>query len=384
MTMRFLESSRICRCLGAVAGLALVAAPVAGVAAEDTPLGAEMTGSTELEDDAGWIEARLLTGIVAKQAAREIIADIGIDYTSLAMVVLPVPKDSEDSTSMVGGRGWDVIDAADRVPVVADMVKVRDRVDGFDRQYDSIAAAAGQACKKSDFTPMFESGNKGFDAIAGAITGSLNAATPILSLLKQDFVYQGLDTHVRDGMLVTAIRSEYVAQRAIKAKTAGAAAASGPRNFAETVEMLSAKLAQPVAVEGCAKSDPYEEQRVALVTGFEGFLGQLEQPGSSGEGTLLAEAEAQLARYGLRPATLVLAIEADGASLVKRSNLTTMFGAESTTISSGVVVSYEFYESGSAGIASLKAAGVLSCMSGAVGIRKLHKAGKLKDRAVCY
>jgi len=99
---------------------------------------------------------------------------------------------------------------------------------------------------------------------------------------------------------------------------------------------------------------------------------------------LLGAAEDQLRRFGPRPATLVLAIDADGASLVKRSNLVTMFGAESTTVSSGIVVSYEFYEPQSGGIGALKAAGVLSCVSGAVGIRAMHTAGKIRDRATCY
>lgn len=70
--------------------------------------------------------------------------------------------------------------------------------------------------------------------------------------------------------------------------------------------------------------------------------------------------------------------------MVKRTNIGTMFGAETTTISSGIVVSYEFYEPQSGGIGSLKAAGVLSCVSGAVGIRAMHTADKIRNRATCY
>ena len=80
-----------------------------------------------------------------------------------------------------------------------------------------------------------------------------------------------------------------------------------------------------------------EAGRAKLAAEFEGFLGELSGPGSQGSSSLIEAAEDQLRRYGPRPATLVLAIDADGASLVKRSNLGTMFGAESTTVSSGIV-----------------------------------------------
>lgn len=353
--------------------------PAAAVAEEAaTPLGATMTGETTLKDDAGKIEARLLTGVAAKQAARRIVDDIGTDFSSLTVVVLPVPKEAQDSPSVVGGAGWDVLQGTDQLPVVGDMVRVRDQLDRFGRRYAAIAAAGVRSCRSS---AQPDRGEKDVLGTIGSIITGLETATPLLNLFKQDFLYQPISTRVRDGMLVTAVRGEIAARR----KSAPAPAATGPQTFGEAIDALGSRMAALPAEARCGENDGgAETARAALANEFEGFLGELSEPGLVPGYSTFAAAEDQLRRYGPRPATLVLAIDADGASLVKRSNLGTMFGAESTTVSSGIVVSYEFYEPHSGGISSLKGAGVLSCVSGAVGVRAIHNARKIRSRATCY
>ena len=346
-----------------------------------TPLGASMTGLTKFEGkDVGRIEARLLTGVAVKQAARWIVDATGTDFSSLTMVVLPVPKEAQDSASTVGGMGWDVLQGADQLPVVADMVRVRDRLDRFAQRYAGIVATGTKACRAN---VQGELTDKGVIDQLGSINSVLGAATPLLNLFKQDFIYEGLNARVREGMLVTAVRGEIAARR--KPATAPAANAGGAETFRAALETLGDQLKALPPQASCGDADGgAEAERARLATEFEGFLGDLSGPGSQGSASLIDAAEDQLRRFGPRPATLVLAIDADGASLVRRSNLGTMFGAESTTVSSGIVVSYEFYEPQSGGIGSLKAAGVLSCVSGAVGIRAMHNADRIKTRATCY
>ncbi|MDP3906487.1 hypothetical protein [Novosphingobium sp.] len=365
--------------LAALAGLAAITLP-GRAAAQDgaTPLGATATGQTTFGADVGRIEARLLTGVVVKQAASRIVDAIGTDFSSLTMVVLPIPKEAQDSASTVGGMGWDVLQSADRLPVFDDMIRVREGLTRFSQRYDAIAAAGAKACRVN---VQGELTDKGVIDRLGSITSVLNAATPLLNLFKQDFVYQGLSTRVREGMLVTAVRGEIAARR----KPPVRAAAGGPQNLREAVAATQRQLAALPAAATCGESDGgAETARIALAGEFGAFLGELSGPGSQPGTSLIGAAEDQLRRFGPRPATLVLAIDADGASLVKRSNLVTMFGAESTTVSSGIVVSYEFYEPQSGGIGALKAAGVLSCVSGAVGIRAMHNADKIRTRAICY
>ena len=373
----------------AVLSVAVFALPGAGGAQDyeassrsgggGTPLGADMTGQTKFEgSDVGRIEARLLTGVAVKQAAQRIVDATGTDFSSLTMVVLPVPKEAQDSSSTVGGMGWDVLQGADQLPVVEDMVRVRDRLDRFGQSYAGIVAVGTKACRTA---VQGELTDKGVIDKLGSITNVLNAATPLLNLFKQDFVYQGLSTRVREGMLVTAVRGEIAARR----KPPVAAAFGGAQTFREVIDALGGQMAALPAQANCGDGDGGAEvERAKLAGEFESFLGELPGPGSQGASSLIAAAEDQLRRFGPRPATLVLAIDADGASLVKRSNLGTMFGAESTTVSSGIVVSYEFYEPQSGGIGSIKAAGVLSCVSGAVGIRAMHNANRINTRATCY
>ena len=366
----------------AVAALVAAVVPLPGRAAAQaggTPLGASASGQTVLGADVGRIEARLLTGVAVKQAARRIVDATGTDFSSLTMVVLPVPKEAQDSASTVGGMGWDVLQGADQLPVVEDMVRVRDRLGRFAGRYAGIVATGTKACRANVQGELIEKGE--IDSL-GSITNVLNAATPLLNLFKQDFVYQGLNTRVRDGMLVTAVRGEIAARR----KSAPASAVTGgAETLRAAIETLGDQLKALPPQASCGEGDGGAEAgRARLAAEFEGFLGELSGPGSQGSSSLIEAAEDQLRRYGPRPATLVLAIDADGASLVKRSNLGTMFGAESTTVSSGIVVSYEFYEPQSGGIGSLKAAGVLSCVSGAVGIRAMHTADKIRNRATCY
>lgn len=340
-----------------------------------TPLGATMTGQTTLAgSDVGRIEARLLTGVAVKQAARWIVDATGTDFSSLTMVVLPVPKEAQDSSSLVGGMGWDVLQGTDQLPVVQDMILVRDRMEGFRQRYAGIIAEGAKACRASVQAELSE---KGVIEQLGSITNVLSAASPLLSLFKQDFIYQGLSTRVREGMLVTAVRGEIAARR----KATVAPASGGARTFAEAIDDLGQRIASLPEQANCGNA---ETERAKLANGFEAFQSQLSGPASQGSASLIGAAEDQLRRFGPRPATLVLAIDADGASMVKRTNIGTIFGAESTTVSSGIVISYEFYEPQSGGIGSLKAAGVLSCVSGAVGIRAMHNADRINERATCY
>lgn len=378
----------------AALSVALLALPGAGGAQDyeasssrsgsgGTPLGASMKGETKFEKDddsnVGRIEAKLLAGVVVKQAARRIVDATGTDFSSLTMVVLPVPQEAENASSMVGGKGWDVLEGKDKLPVVVDMVRVRERLERFGQRYAGIVTAGTRACRAN---VQSELTNKGVIDQLNSITGVLNTATPLLNLFKQDFLYRGLDLRVRDGMLVAAVRGEIAARRkpAVPSTSAG-----GADTFREAIDTLGGQLAALPPQASCGESDGgAEAARAKLAAEFEGFLGELSGPASQGDTSLIAAAEDQLRRFGPRPAALVLAIDADGASLVKRSNLGTMFGAESTTVSSGIVVSYEFYEPQASGIGSLKAAGVLSCVSGAVGIRAMHNGDRIKNRATCY
>lgn len=372
---------RATRSMAALAMLALSTAAQPDLAAAQdtaTPLGAAMTGQTAHGADVGKIEAKLLTGVAVKQAASRIVDAIGTDFSSLTMVVLPIPKEAQDASSTVGGMGWDVLQGADQLPVVEDMVRVRETLTRFNQRYGAIAAAGAKACRAN---VQGELTDKGVIDQLGSITSVLNAATPLLNLFKQDFIYQGLSTRVREGMLVTAVRGEIAARR----KPPAPSAASGPQTLREAVEAARRQLAALPAEASCGDGDGgAETARTALADEFGAFAGDLSGPGSVPGTSLIGAAEDQLRRFGPRPATLVLAIDADGASLVKRSNLVTMFGAETTTVSSGIVVSYEFYEPQAGGVGSLKAAGVLSCMSGAVGIRAIHSARKIESRATCF
>lgn len=342
----------------------------------ETPLGATMSGQTTLEDSAGQIEAKLLSGLAVKEAASTIVDSIGTDFSNLTVVVLPVAKDAEDSSPVVGAAGWDVLQGVNQVPVVDDMVRVRDALDQFRQRYAVIARNGVRACRASDRQP-----EKGFESQLESITGVLQVATPLLNLFKQDFIYQGLRARVREGMLVTAVRGEIVARRT----GVSAVRPEGAATFREAVDMVGGQLQSLPEAARCGEQDGgAETARAALAGEFENFRSELSGAGSVDGMTRLAAAEDQLRRYGPRPATLVLAIDADGASMVQRKNIITMFGAETTTISSGLVVSYEFYEPQSGGLASLRAAGVLSCVSGAVGIRKIHKAKRIKSRANCF
>lgn len=373
------------RWMAVLAGLAATTITLpGGAAAQDTatPLGATMTGKTTLGNDAGKIEARLLTGVAVKQAARRIVDATGTDFSSLTMVVLPVPKDAQDSSAIVGGMGWDVLQGTDQLPVVEDMIRVRDALTQFSQRYGAIAAAGTRACRAN---VQGELTDKGVIDSLGSITSVLNAATPLLNLFKQDFIYQGLNARVREGMLVTAVRGEIAARR----KPPAAPATTGPQTLREAVDAAGRQLATLPAGAVCGAGDGKDDggaeaDRAALASKFDAFLADLSGPGSVAGTSLIGAAEDQLRRFGPRPATLVLAIDGDGASLIQRSNLITLFGAETTTVSSGVVVSYEFYEPQSGGIGSLKAAGVLSCVSGAVGIRAMHNADKVRTRATCY
>ncbi len=353
-----------------------------------TPLDAQMTGQTKRFDSAGWIEARLLSGLVVKEAARRIVDSTGADFSSLSFVVLPVPKEAQDASSMVGGKGWDVVEGADQLPVVTDLVLIRDSLDQFRQRYGVIAANGTRSCRASVQAEKgfdgggfgkVESESKDIVGQLGEITGIMNAATPLLNLLKQDFFYHGIHTNLRDGMLVTAIRGEIAERRKSGGKTAG-----GARNLTQAVEAIGQQLAALPTAARCEDDGGAEAARAALASEFDSFRSELAGPGSDAGLTLLAAAENQLRLYGPRPATLVLAIDADGASLVERKNLFTMFGAEAVTVSSGVVVSYEFYEPRLDRMDSLRSAGVLSCMSGAVGIRAIHKARKIRSRASCF
>lgn len=370
-------------------GAALAITP-GGLAAQDmepsgsgggTPLGVKIAGNTtvNLSTGAGLIEARLLTGLVVKEAASRIVDATGTDFTSLTMVVLPIPTEQQDGPQLIGGRGWDVLAAKEALPVVEDLVRVRDGLARFGQRHAAIAAAGMRACRSS--TVQGEWSNKGITDTLGSITGVLNAATPLLNLFKQDFTYDGLNVRVREGMLVSAVRGEIAARR----KPPAATTDDAPQTMAEAVAAMERQLAALPANARCGDGDGgAEAARASLADEFAAFRSALNGPGSQDGTTLIGAAEAQLRRHGPRPATLVLAIDADGASMVRRTNLGTMFGAETTTISSGIVVSYEFYEPQSGGIGSLKAAGVLSCVSGAVGIRAMHQARKIRDRATCY
>lgn len=343
---------------------------------DETPLGATMSGQTTLEDGAGQIEAKLLSGLAVKEAASTIVDAIGTDFSNLTVVVLPVAKDAEDSSPVVGAAGWDVLQGANQVPVVDDMVRVRDALDQFRQRHAVIARNGARACRAGDRQP-----EKGFESQLESITGVLQVATPLLNLFKQDFIYQGLRARVREGMLVTAVRGEIVARRT----SVSAVPPGGSSTFREAVELVGGQLQPLPEAARCGEKDGgAETARAALATEFENFRSELSGAGSVDGMTRIDAAEDQLRRYGPRPATLVLAIDADGASMVQRKNLVTMFGAETTTVSSGVVVSYEFYEPQSGGLASLRAAGVLSCVSGAVGIRDIHKAKRIKSRATCF
>lgn len=353
-----------------------------------TPLGAQMTGQTKRSDSAGWIEAKLLSGLVVKEAARRIVESTGTDFSSLSFVVLPVPKEAQDASSTVGGKGWDVIEGADQLPVVTDLVLVRDSLDRFRQRYGVIAANGARACRSSvqpekgigsGVIGEVGSGGKNIVGQLGEITGIMNAATPLLNLLKQDYFYHGLHTGLRDGMLVTAIRGEIAQRRKPVDKTGG-----GAQNLTQAVDAIGQQLTALPGTARCEEDGGAEAARAALAAEFDTFRNDLAGSGSVAGMTLLAAAEDQLRRYGPRPATLVLAIDADGASLVERKNLFTMFGSEAVTVSSGVVVSYEFYEPRVDRMDSLRSAGVLSCMSGAIGIRSIHKAKKIRSQASCF
>lgn len=362
--------------------MALTAVP-ATTAAQDsgnesgkTPLGATMSGKATIGTDAGKIEARLLSGLVVKQTASRIVDAIGTDYTSLAFVVLPLPKEEANSGDFVGGAGWDVIQSVEKLPVVDDMMQVREAIEGFRMRYAGIAAVGIKVCRAGVQKDRFGASATDF---LGSATSVLNAATPLLNLFKQDFTYSGHTLRIRDGMLVSAIRGEIATRR-----KPPAAATMGPRNFSEAIEIVGKDITSLPEAARCPEDGGAEQTRQRLEADFERFRGELAQPGSEEGLSLLKAAESQLRRYGLRPATLVLAIDANGASFVQKSNLFTMFGAETFTISSGIVVSYEFYEPQSGGMRSLRAAGVLSCMSGAVGLRRMHKAKEVNSQATCY
>lgn len=267
---------------------ALFALPNSGVAqdyeassrsgAGGVPLGATMTGQTNFDgSDVGRIEARLLTGVAVKQAARRIVDATGTDFSSLTMVVLPVPKEAQDSSSTVGGMGWDVLQGADQLPVVEDMVLVRDRLDLFRQRYARIVTAGTSACRANLQGEMIE---KGVIDQIGSITNVLNAVTPLLSLFKQDFVYQGLHTRVREGMLVTAVRGEIAARR----KPPVVAASGGAQTFREAIDGLGKQLASLPEQANCGDA---ESERAKLAAEFEGFLGELSGPGSQGSSSLI-------------------------------------------------------------------------------------------------
>lgn len=351
-------------------------------ASSETPLGATMSGKTELENDAGRIEARLLTGVVVKEAARQIVSATGTDYSTLTMVVLPVPREADNASAIVGGMGWDVLQGADRIPVVTDLVRVRDGLEGFRLRYAAIAEAGTRACRATIQAEKAEgSGEKGFLQQIDEITAGLQLATPLLNLFKQDFVYHGLRMQVREGMLVTAVRGEIAARR----KPAAPSSGGGAQSLADAMATVERQIAALPASAQCGDSDGgAETARAALAEDFSRFSSELSGPGSDPATTLLAAAEDQLQRFGPRPATLVLAIDGDGASLIERRNIATLFGGESTTVSSGILISYEFYEPQSGGVASLRAAGVLSCVSGAVGLRAIHHADKIHRKARCF
>lgn len=367
--------------LAPLAALAAMALPLPALAAGDgeDPLGANIEGKTTLVNSAGRIEARLLAGIAVKAAARRIVDAIGTQNTSLAVVVLPLPKVAAED-EIIGVAGWDTVPDAASLPVVEDMVRVRDGLESFRRRYDAAASASISRCNALN---MEQSENKGVPDWIPNATNLIKAAAPLLNLFRQDFTYSGIGLGLRDGMLVTAIRGEIVARRKAAQPGGGLPAApAGSETMAGAVEALATLFAQDFAVVRCPGGDSAELDRLAQE--FEAFRSALSGPASVPGQTLLEAAESQLQRHGARPGTLVLAIDAAGASLVERRNIGTLFGAEAATVSSGLVVSYEFYEPQSSGIRALKAAGVLSCMSGTEGIRKLHSAEKPDSRARCF
>ncbi|WP_144039892.1 hypothetical protein [Novosphingobium sp. TH158] len=337
-----------------------------------------MKGETTVEAEAGKIEAKLLSGLAVKNAAKRIVDEIGTDYTNLTFVVLPLPKDETASSDYVGGAGWDVLPNLESLPKLNDMLQLREDLDGFKMRYASIVAAGTKACKPA---LQSEAIDKSITGSLGSATSVLNAATPLLDLFKQDFTYGGHSLRIRDGMLVSAIRGEIAKRRK---PLAPSAASGGARTFAAAMQMLERELSALPTAARCAEDSGAEQLRKELADEFARFRADLSWPGSEEGLTVLEAAEKQLRQFGPRPATLVLSIDASGATTVKKKNLFTMFGAESLTVSSGVVVSYEFYEPRSGGVRSLRAGGVLSCMSGAVGFRAIHKGRKVTSQATCY
>lgn len=345
-----------------------------------TPLGANFEGKTQIDSgsEVGRFEGRLLSSVAVKQAAKQIVDATGTDFTSLTIAVLPLAKaEGATDADMIGGDGWDVLQSAEALPVVDDMVAVKERLDDFRLRYGSVVASGIRSCK-ADF--HMESANKGIGGTLESITGVLNAATPLLNLFKQDFTYGGFKLGLRPGMLVTAVRGEIATRR----RVASAAAGAGGLTMTEAVDSVERELsALPDAARCETSANTAEAARAQLAAQFDAFRAGLSRPGKQAGLSIIEAADDQLMHFGPRPATLVLAIDASGSSVVERRNLTTMFGAESVTVSTGLVVSYEFYEPKSGGVRSLKAAGVISCLSGAVGIRSIHKAKEVRSRSGC-
>ncbi len=358
----------------AALALAMTSVPTEPSAAADDALGNSATGVTTAKDNAGKIEASLLAGRVVKEAASRIVDDIGTDFSSLTFVVLPVAK-TENPDDVIGFDGWDVLGAVKDLPVVADMVTVRDELQRFRHRHAVLSARAADRCK-----PAYQ-GEKSISSVITGINSTLTAAAPLFDLLKQDFTYSNIKIGMRDGMLVTAIRAELI-ERAKPSSAGQSAGASSMLEAVEDTERLLASLPKPALCPDFVTENNAELAK--LKNAFASFRRSLDGPASISGKTLLAAAGEQFRRYGAKPATLVLAIDAVGASMVEKKNLFTMFGAEAVTVSTGIVVSYEHYEPYSGGLRSLKNAGVLSCMSGAMGIRALHKAKDQHTRAICF
>ncbi len=385
--MRASKKGKRAACGIVACALALTISPGA-VNAQDnnakTPLGANFEGKTQIDSgsEVGRFEGRLLSSVAVKQAAKQIVDATGTDFTSLTIAVLPLAKaDGANDADMIGGDGWDVLQSAEALPVVDDMVAVKERLDDFRQRYSGVVASAVRGCK-----PRFqmESESKGgggtFESVTGSITGMLNTATPLLNLFKQDFTYGGFKLGLRPGMLVTAVRGEIATRRRVASTAAGADGLT----MSEAVDSVERELsALPDAARCEANANTAEAARAQLAAQFDAFRAGLSRPGKQAGLSIIEAADDQLMHFGPHPATLVLAIDASGSSVVERRNLTTMFGAESVTVSTGLVVSYEFYEPKSGGVRSLKAAGVISCLSGAVGIRSIHKAKEVRSRSGC-
>ncbi len=296
------------------------------------------TGTTTLKEDAGQMEAWMLSAGTVNKAG--------------AVIAQRIKAAAGTQPVLLADRGAR-IDFSLPITLKASM---------------SALLSAGVSTRGN--CKVAQSGD-GTVSIAGLPLAAIGAA---LSLLKTDVEISKLDVNATDALLIDAIASNDGNWVIIDEL---AAPAKGTVNDAIDI-LWGSLLAERTDLSGCratlaAKSADAEQARIAKIDAIVAKIDALETSLNAqreGKASLLVEAM-QLDSIQLKkPFVLKVAIEKAGGSLLKRTNVWTALGAPAIGLTGGLVARYTLSDPETG---MVKAAGVLVCRTALTNFNAVHR-----------